>query len=272
MIVPPQLIAVSPHSGPAAGGQAVTITGWGFQAGARVTFGGIVATGVTYVTSTMLTAVTPAGGAGVATIRVINPDGGAGTLAGAYTYEVQPTVTAVSPASGTIAGGESITVTGSGFASDSVLTIGGVEAYDISVVDSSTITAVVPVGTKSGAAPVAVTNPGVGEDALATGFTYEAMEQDPVRPVSLPRRLNPTTGWQDVVRVPVPTNAGQQATVKVTCAPAARCEVRTHEKHVQVRWVGTPPRTVSVRITAPAVGDFAAMAIQQTYRIGEAGR
>ena len=258
---------MSPHSGPAAGGQSVTVTGWGFQPGAQVTVGGAAASQVTVVTSTLITLTTPAGSAGVTSIRVVNPDGGTGTLAGVYTYEATPTITAVTPSTGTIAGGESVTVRGTGFAADSVVTIGGVEAYNVTVVDADTVTAIVPVGTKAGAAIVEVTNPGVGSADLDDGFTYLAVEQDPVRPLALSKRLSAKAGWQDVVRVPIPTNAGQRATVRVTCTPARDCQVRTHEGHVQVAWTGSPPSTVTVRVTAPASGDFAPMAIRKTYRI-----
>ena len=51
----------SPNSGPTAGGTAVTITGTNFAAGATVTFGGTAATNVVVVSSTSITATTPAG-------------------------------------------------------------------------------------------------------------------------------------------------------------------------------------------------------------------
>ena len=54
------MTGVSPASGTAAGGTAVTITGTGFLAGATVSLGGTPATGVTVVNSTSITATTPA--------------------------------------------------------------------------------------------------------------------------------------------------------------------------------------------------------------------
>ena len=53
-----------------AGGTAVTITGANFAAGATVTFGGTAATNVVVVSSTTITATTPAGSAGAVTVTV----------------------------------------------------------------------------------------------------------------------------------------------------------------------------------------------------------
>jgi IPT/TIG domain/Fibronectin type III domain/Bacterial TSP3 repeat len=82
----PTLSAVSPVSGPAAGGTAVTLTGTNFAAGATVTVGGAAATGVVVVSSTRITAVTPAGTAGARDVRVVLSGGLAATLTGAFTY------------------------------------------------------------------------------------------------------------------------------------------------------------------------------------------
>ena len=61
---------VSPSSGPVAGGTAVTITGTDFAAGATVKFGATAATNVVVVSSTTITATTPAGSAGAVTVTV----------------------------------------------------------------------------------------------------------------------------------------------------------------------------------------------------------
>ena len=51
----------------------MTITGTNFAAGATVTFGGTAATNVVVVSSTSITATTPAGSAGAVTVTVTNP-------------------------------------------------------------------------------------------------------------------------------------------------------------------------------------------------------
>lgn len=83
-----------------------------------LTIGGAAATSVTVVNDTTLTATTPAGTEGPADVTVTTA-GGSDTLADGFTYEAPPppvpTVTAVEPNTGAEAGGETVTITGSGF-------------------------------------------------------------------------------------------------------------------------------------------------------------
>ncbi len=85
---PPTVIAISPASGSANGGTAVTITGTGFLSGASVKLGTTAATGVTVVSSTSITATTPAHVAGTVNVVVTNSNGQSGTLANGYSYTV----------------------------------------------------------------------------------------------------------------------------------------------------------------------------------------
>ena len=88
----PTVTSVSPNNGPVAGGTAVTITGTNFATGATVTFGSTAATSVVVVSSTTITAKTPAGSAGAVTVTV-TVSGQSGSLANGFTYVVAPTVT-----------------------------------------------------------------------------------------------------------------------------------------------------------------------------------
>ena len=68
---PPIFIAsVKPISGPSSGGTAITITGTNFAQGAVVKIDGVLATDVVVVSSTKITAVTPAGFPGEAVVSV----------------------------------------------------------------------------------------------------------------------------------------------------------------------------------------------------------
>jgi Glycosyl hydrolases family 16/IPT/TIG domain len=78
--------AISPNTGTANGGSAVTVTGTGFLSGATVTIGGVAATGVTVVSSTSITAKTPAHAAGAADVIVKNTNNQVSTLSSGYTY------------------------------------------------------------------------------------------------------------------------------------------------------------------------------------------
>ena len=84
----PVISVVTPAAGTTRGGYPVTIIGSGFTA-ATVTIGGVTATGVTVVSDTSITATVPAQPSGGArSVTVTNTaNGGAGTLAGAFTAQ-----------------------------------------------------------------------------------------------------------------------------------------------------------------------------------------
>lgn len=185
---PPSGVAISPGSGPLGGGQAVTITGSGFAAGASVAFvelpsnnvfGGSpntkALTGVTVVNATTITATTPsATNTGLVDVVVMNPDQQTATLRSGYTYSTAappPTVTAVSPNSGPTAGGTSVTITGTGFVATPSVTFGGTAATGETFVSATTITAVAP-ARAAGLVNVVVTNPDAQSGTLTSGYAY----------------------------------------------------------------------------------------------------
>ncbi len=79
------LTGVSPNSGASAGGTGVTLTGTGLTGATAVTFDGVAATSVNVISSTTVTAVTPAHAAGVVDVAIATPAGGA-TYNNGYTY------------------------------------------------------------------------------------------------------------------------------------------------------------------------------------------
>jgi hypothetical protein len=83
-----------------------------------------------------------------------------------------PTVSAISPASGPAAGGTTVTIIGSGFTNDSVVSFGSIAARNVTVVSDTQITVVSPAG--SGTVDVTVTTPNGGTSAIvaADEFTY----------------------------------------------------------------------------------------------------
>jgi hypothetical protein len=171
----PQLTTVSPTSGPAAGGTAVTLTGQNFASGATVTVGGTAATGVVVVSGTQITAKTPPHAQGSANVTVTNPGGQIATLASGFTFVAPaPTITGVSPASGTTAGGSAVTLTGQNFASGATVTFGGAAATSVVVVSATQITANTPPHAQ-GTVNVTVTNSDGQSGTLASGFTFVAL-------------------------------------------------------------------------------------------------
>ncbi len=169
----PTVTAISPTSGPTAGGTTVQISGTGFIAGSTVKIGTVAATGVVVNSATSISAVTPAGTAGAANVVVTNTNG-TGTFSGGFTYvaPIPPTVTGISPASGPTAGGTAVQISGTGFIAGSTVKIGTVAATGVVVNSTTSISAVTPAGT-AGAADVVVTNTN-GTGTLTGGFTYVA--------------------------------------------------------------------------------------------------
>ena len=88
------LISVTPPSGTINGGTPVTLHGYGFEPGATVTFGGLPATDVVVVSSTTITAVTPAHAAGAVDVSVTQ-DSATSTLHDGYQYVVSLATTGV---------------------------------------------------------------------------------------------------------------------------------------------------------------------------------
>jgi hypothetical protein len=167
----PTVTSVSPSSGTTAGGTAVTISGANFGNGATVRFGSAAATNVVVTGSTSITATTPAGSAGAATVTV-TVSGQSGSLTSGFTYAVVPTVTGVSPNTGTTAGGTAVTITGSNFASGATVKFGSTAATNVVVVSSTSITATNPAGTVGRVTVTATVSGQSG--SLANGFTYVA--------------------------------------------------------------------------------------------------
>ena len=82
---PAILNSVTPSTGLAAGGTAVTLIGAAFTGSTSVTFAGVAATGFSVISSTQINCVTPAHAVGAVAVVVVNPGGNA-TLTSGFTY------------------------------------------------------------------------------------------------------------------------------------------------------------------------------------------
>src|SRR5215207_3461886 len=78
----PRITSITPVRGVTTGDTPVTITGAEFYSGAKVILGGVPATNVNVVSSTLITATTTTHGAGQVDIEVTNPDAQSGVMAG----------------------------------------------------------------------------------------------------------------------------------------------------------------------------------------------
>jgi IPT/TIG domain len=84
-----------------------------------------------------------------------------------------PAVTSIAPASGPVAGGTSVVITGSGFKGATGVSFSSIAAASFVVNSDTQITAVTPVGATGANLPVIVTTPG-GVSAVNTLWTYGA--------------------------------------------------------------------------------------------------
>jgi IPT/TIG domain len=162
---------ISPSQGPASGGTAVTVTGTGFQTGTTVEFGSVQSAGVTVVSSTQITAVSPPESAGTVAVTVTGSNSQSASLPSAFTYSSGPSLSSVSPTSGPVAGGTAVTIMGSGFQSGASVAFGSVGSTAVTVAGSNQITAVSP-PESAGTVAVTVTNSGSQSASLPSAFKY----------------------------------------------------------------------------------------------------
>src|SRR6056300_1226830 len=149
-----------------AGGETITVTGTGFNAGATVTVGGTTAPAVSYISGTQITFTTPAKAAGDYDIVVTNPDTGSATYINGISYNGIPTWTTAAGSLGTFASNTTI----------STITLQATEP------DAGTITFSIT----NGALPTGLSLTGANIDGTTTAessttlysFTIEAIDDE----------------------------------------------------------------------------------------------
>jgi phosphatidylserine/phosphatidylglycerophosphate/cardiolipin synthase-like enzyme len=194
---PPSIAGISVSAGSMNGGTPLVISGSGFQYGAVVSFGGPpapVGTGIEAKTMAVtndpvvcgssvplpcIIATTPPHAVGAVDLVVTNMDlatgvidsgSGSSTLTQGYTFVVAPFMSSVTPPSGTVSGGTTVTINGTNFQSGAQVLVGGQQAV-VQSLTSTSITAVVPANS-AGTSAVAVVNPD-GQSSNTLIFTYQ---------------------------------------------------------------------------------------------------
>jgi len=147
----PHVTSVAPSSGLTVGPIELTISGSGFEVGATMTIGGMPV-GLLVVASTLARGVILLGPSNLsadtlADVTVTNPDGKSGTLVNGFTWLLgSPTILSVAPATGSIGGGTTVIIRGSGYsiATGLAVAFGDVPAASVTVLDAGTLSAVSP--------------------------------------------------------------------------------------------------------------------------------
>jgi hypothetical protein len=167
------LTGVTPSTGPAAGGTAVTLSGSAIPADALVSIGASAVTNLTVAGETSLSATTGRGSGGVASdiwVREAADLENESLFREAFTYEEPLAIGRVQPDRGAIAGGTLVTVLGSGFGEGTVVLFGQYTAKDIKFVTPHLITCRTPRG-DIGTVDVKVVR-AMQNDTLPGGFSY----------------------------------------------------------------------------------------------------
>ncbi|MDH6711172.1 hypothetical protein P3T27_007924 [Kitasatospora sp. MAA19] len=154
---------ISPNQGSSGGGQSVVITGTNLGGATAVHFGSKLAT-ITANTATSVTVISPSG-SGVVQVTVTTPGGTSNPLN--FYYVGAPFKAALSDTSGPLAGGNVITITGTGLSTATAVHFGANTATP-TVVSDSVITVAVPAGAAVGSVGVSVTTAG----GTNNGFSY----------------------------------------------------------------------------------------------------
>jgi hypothetical protein len=144
----PVVSSLGTSSGGTAGGTVFTINGSDFGGLQDVLFGSVEASSFALNGAGQITAVAPPQAAATVDVRVVTTAGeSAAVSADHFTYSnsTAPSVSGVSPSSGSTAGGAVVTVTGSHFLGATDVLFGSVSATSFTVLSDDTLVATAPV-------------------------------------------------------------------------------------------------------------------------------
>ncbi|MEU7428330.1 IPT/TIG domain-containing protein [Streptomyces sp. NPDC040750] len=232
---------ISPNQGSTGGGALVTITGTNLANTSKVMFGNKPATNVTQVSPTQVTAISPSG-TGTVGVTVTTPGGTSNPVP--FFYVGAPFKSALGTVSGPLAGGNTITISGTGLSTATSVSFGGVTATPTVNSDSS-LSVTVPAGAGAGPVPVTVTTAGGSNN----GLTYTYVDAPTIG--SLTPTSGPTSGGTAVTITGTNLDTTDSVTFGGTPAPFAVINSTTLS-------AVTPPGTAGaadVVVTNPAGSD-----------------
>ncbi len=182
-----------------------------------------------------------------------------------FTTVSSPTITSISPATGSSAGGTSITITGTQFNPGATVMIGGASATSVVVASKTSITATTLAGTV-GAQDVVVTNTDGGTVTSTGGYTYTTPIVIAAPTVtSITPTMGTTTGGTSVV---ITGTGFTGATAVHFGSDLATITASTSPTSITVTSPATTTAgTVDVTVTTPAGTSATSSADHFTYQI-----
>jgi hypothetical protein len=237
-------------SGSTAGGLIVTVTGSYFTGATAVDFG-TVAADFTVLNDSTLVATAPPQAAGTIDITVTTPSGTSSTGSSdhfTYSNAATPSVSSVTPSSGTVLGGELITVFGSAFTAATAVNFGSTAASSFTVLSDNALIATAPAGS-SGTVDITVTTPS-GTSSTGSSDHYTDGSAPAAPSVS---SLGTTSGGSGGGTVVIVSGSGftNASAVSFGSYPAASFFVNSDSQLTAV----APPQaaaTIDVTVTTPS--------------------
>jgi len=176
----PSVRAVSPNTGPFAGGTLVNITGTNLAGITAVTFGSVPSPDVINRSRRRIEAIAPAATGSTSTSQVdIQVTNSVGTSAinahDEFTYESVPTIQSVRPQTGSTTGGDPVTISGAGFVNVTAVdfdTGANAEPAAFTVDSPNAISAVTPANAQGTVDVTVTTADGMSPLGHSDHFTY----------------------------------------------------------------------------------------------------
>ncbi|MFB6437043.1 Ig-like domain repeat protein [Streptomyces sp. NPDC056411] len=248
----PSLSRLIPSAGPVGGGNVVELVGANLSTALLVHFGNAVAFPTAVSDRQLLVTAPPVTGPGTVPVYVTTLGGVSNQLL--YTYAAAPSVTGVSPATGPIAGGTTLVVSGAGLSRVTAVTVGGLPAVSFRAYSDTLLLVVTPPGTP-GPADLVITTPG-GSVTVTGGFGYQAATQTAVSSAPDPSAVGEAVAFTAVVTGVPPTTGTPSGTVTFDFGdgsapvPAALTNGTATVSHVY-----TAPSDTPYEVTVTYAGD-----------------
>jgi hypothetical protein len=255
---PVSVTEVEPDRGALLGGERVTVRGAGFRAGSVVLFGQRLGLAVEVIDDGTLLVTTPGARlAGPVDVHVTN-DLGVGTREGAFRYVGAPTVSAVAPPFGPLAGGTVVELRGAGFEEPLAARLGEAPLTQVQVLSPTRLRGVTTAVSAAGVRDAVVTT-AEGTGALSQAFAYLDPEagSGSLTLVAVSPATGDPAGGEQVALIALGLGELQGTRVRFGDAEAT---VRALDPTAGLLTVTTPPGTGVVDVTLESDGRTASLA------------